>query len=183
MIKTLIPAFIAATLLGCEYQTANVPQPVNDVPVAVQSVEVPTHTVKVVGVVDGDTIDCLTADNEQIRIRVNAIDTPERGQPFGDNAKQFVSDAVFGQMVTITGDERDRYDRLIADIHYGEKWLSLELVKAGLAWHYEKYSDDQTLADAEIAAIDAKLGLWADPRHVAPWDWRKLSKEEMDKLR
>ena len=94
-----------------------------------------------------------------------------------------MSDAVFGQMVTITGDERDKYGRLIADVHYGEKWLSLELVKAGLAWHYEKYSDDQTLADAEIAAIDAKLGLWADPRHVAPWDWRKLSKEEMDKLR
>ena len=182
MIKTLIPALIAVALLGCEYQPANVPQPINDVPIAVES-DIATYTMKVVGVVDGDTIDCLTADNEQIRIRVNAIDTPERGQPFGDNAKQFVSDEIFGKTVTITGDERDRYGRLIADVHYGEKWLSLELVKAGLAWHYKKYSSDKLLADAEIAARESIIGLWGDPRHVAPWDWRKLSKEEMDKLR
>ncbi|MEO2018936.1 MAG: hypothetical protein ABGZ53_31705 [Fuerstiella sp.] len=34
---------------------------------------------------DGDTIDVLTDDKETIRLRFNGIDTPERGQPFGNN--------------------------------------------------------------------------------------------------
>ena len=61
--------------------------------------------------------------------------------------------------------------------------LNSALVAAGLAWHYKRYSDDETLARAERDARAASLGLWSDPRHVAPWDWRKLSKDERDKLR
>jgi len=47
-----------------------------------------------------------------------------------------------------------------------------------MAWHYVKYSDDQKLADAEQKAPTAKRGLWADPKPMPPWDWRRLSKEE-----
>jgi len=43
-------------------------------------------TGKVIKVVDGDTIDVLTDDKEKIRIRFSGIDTPERGQPYGNNA-------------------------------------------------------------------------------------------------
>ncbi|WP_407699771.1 thermonuclease family protein [Stieleria sedimenti] len=58
------------------------------------------------------------------------------------------------------------------------------LVAAGLAWYYTQYAlDDTELANAECKAREAERGLWADPRHVAPWDWRKLSKEERDQLR
>lgn len=31
--------------------------------------------------------------------------------------------------------------------------------------------------------VQQKLGLWSDPRFVAPWEWRKLSKVERDRLR
>ena len=41
---------------------------------------------KVIKTVDGDTIDVLTEDKKTIRLRFNGIDTPERGQPFGNNA-------------------------------------------------------------------------------------------------
>ena len=47
-----------------------------------------------------------------------------------------------------------------------------------MAWHYVKYSDDQKLADAELKSRTAKRGLWADPKPMPPWDWRRLSKEE-----
>ncbi len=140
-------------------------------------------TGKVIGVTDGDTIDVLTDQKQVIRVRFNGIDTPERGQPFGNNAKQFVSDAVFGKPVTIVGHGIDRYDRTLGDVIHEDKSLNCDLVTAGLAWHYKAYSDDEQLAAAELKARAAGKGLWSDPRHVAPWDWRKLSKVERDELR
>ena len=51
------------------------------------------------------------------------------------------------------------------------------------AWHYKRFSDDKYLSDSEWLAKENGIGLWSDPRYVAPWDWRKLPKEERDKLR
>ena len=47
-------------------------------------------TAKVIKVIDGDTIDVLTDDKETIRVRLNGIDAPERGQPFGKDATIFL---------------------------------------------------------------------------------------------
>jgi micrococcal nuclease len=50
--------------------------------------------------------------------------------------------------------------------------LNQELIKAGLAWWYEKYSKDMVLRDLEVKARAAKLGLWVYPDPVPPWEWR-----------
>jgi endonuclease YncB( thermonuclease family) len=39
----------------------------------------PKHTWRVVGVTDGDSITCLTPEKQQMKIRLNAVDAPERG--------------------------------------------------------------------------------------------------------
>ena len=44
---------------------------------------------KVVGVHDGDTLTLRTI-NETLKVWLFGIDTPELGQPFGNNAKQAV---------------------------------------------------------------------------------------------
>ena len=139
---------------------------------------------KIVGVIDGDTVDVLRADKSTVRIRFNGIDCPERGQPFGNNAKKFVSAAAHDNPnVVIVDHGEDRYGRTIGDVMIDRASLNFALVAAGLAWHYKKYSDDESLAAAENAAREAKRGLWSDPRHVPPWEWRKLSKAERDALR
>ena len=56
---------------------------------------------KVVGVHDGDTL-TLRTFNETLKVRLFGIDTPELGQPFGNNAKQALSQMVFGKSVTIS---------------------------------------------------------------------------------
>ena len=45
-----------------------------------------------INVADGDTITVLTAENQQVKIRLYGIDCPESGQDFGNRAKQFTQD-------------------------------------------------------------------------------------------
>ena len=42
-----------------------------------------------------------------------------------------------------------------------------------MAWHYKEYSDDETLAELEDKARVSKLGLWAEPNALPPWEFRK----------
>ncbi|MEI9956849.1 MAG: thermonuclease family protein [Ferruginibacter sp.] len=83
---------------------------------------------------------------------------------------------VFGQIVTVENDgEFDRYKRLIAVIiNNKNENVNKELVKAGLAWHYLKYSTDPSYDELESIARQSKTGLWADENPIPPWDWRKL---------
>lgn len=74
---------------------------------------------KVIRVLDGDTIEVLQVNNERTRIRLNGIDAPEKKQDFGQRSRQFLSRQLAQQFVTITGDETDRYGRLL-----GTVWLN-----------------------------------------------------------
>ena len=65
-------------------------------------------TGKVIHIIDGDTIDILTADKSRIRIRLNGIDAPEKGQPFGNTAKEFLSESIGGFDVRVVTHGKDR---------------------------------------------------------------------------
>jgi len=134
---------------------------------------------RVVGVTDGDTIKVLTADNTEARIRLAAIDAPERAQPFGDAAKRQLSSLVFGRPVEVHWQKRDRYRRIVGAVWVSGVDVGLEQVRSGLAWHYKQYAAEQSpeerarYAEAENAARSGQIGLWADGDPVPPWDWRR----------
>jgi endonuclease YncB( thermonuclease family) len=69
-----------------------------------------------VGISDGDTIKVLTAAKQQIRVRIALIDAPQKGQAFGQRAKQAMSDLVFGKDVELRPHTIDRYGRLVARV-------------------------------------------------------------------
>jgi len=127
---------------------------------------------KVVGVADGDTITVLYGKKEY-KIRFQHIDCPESSQAFGTKAKQVLSNKVFGKTVTVRWTEKDRYERILGDIHIGQRWINAEMVNEGMAWHYKFFSKDATVAAAEVKARAAKLGIWSQPNPVPPWDFRK----------
>ena len=128
---------------------------------------------KVVAITDGDTFKLLTIDSTQIKVRLANIDCPERKQPFSTKAKQYASQAIFGKNVKLEYLKKDRYGRFICNVIYGDSLnLSYELVKHGLAWHYIKYSNDESLQALEDEAKKNKVGLWQDPNAIPPWDWR-----------
>lgn len=139
----------------------------------------PKTAYKVIGVKDGDTISLLIDGKEQT-VHFAHIDCPEKKQPFGTKAKQFVSDACFGKNVTLVINEKNKYDRnkrLIAEIILEDgRNLNKELVKNGLAWHFKKYSDSKEYDQLEKTARNRKIGIWSEPDPTAPWDWRKSKK-------
>ncbi|MFB3905958.1 MAG: thermonuclease family protein [Acidobacteriota bacterium] len=120
---------------------------------------------------DGDTISVMWEDRA-FKIRLEGVDCPESGQDFSNRAKQFTSQLVFGKIVKVKVLDLDVHRRMIARIYAGDKDVGLELVKAGLAWHLRKYSNDPVLAREEARARAARRGLWSVKHPVPPWEWR-----------
>ena len=107
------------------------------------------------------------------RIRLSGIDCPEKGQAFGKKAKQFTSALIHGKEVMIHVLSKDRHGRTVADVVLPEGTnVSRELLRAGLAWWYRQYSKDVSLGLLEEEARHAKVGLWADPNPIPPWEIR-----------
>ncbi len=136
-------------------------------------------TGKVVSVEDGDTVTVLDSEKKQTRVRLAGIDCPESGQDFGQKAKQFLSKIVYGEQVVIVGSKIDRYGRLVGKIIFNGRDVNLDIVAAGLAWHYKEYEREQSVEDrrlyaaAENSARAAKKGLWSMSNAIPPWEFRK----------
>ena len=134
---------------------------------------------KVVSVADGDTITVLDAEKTQHKIRLQGIDAPEKAQAFGAKSKQALYEMVHGKTVQVSFEKSDKYGRILGKVLLDGQDICHQQIRAGLAWHYKKYQNQQPLADrdaysaSETEANNEKLGLWSDPRPVAPWDFRK----------
>ena len=134
---------------------------------------------KVINVHDGDTVTVLDQNNQKFHIRLHGIDAPELKQEFGAVSQQNLSRLVLGKQVSIFWTKLDKYRRTVGTIKLDGRDINIEQVKAGLAWHFKKYQDEQEPQDriiyaaAELQARAAKLGLWQDPNPTVPGDWRQ----------
>lgn len=137
---------------------------------------------RVIAVADGDTVTVLDASRQQHRIRLVGIDAPERGQAFGNRARQHLADRVFQREVQVEYDKRDRYGRILGKIVLDGEDINLMMVRDGMAWHYRQFQRDQrpadrTLyADAEREARAAGRGLWANAHPQPPWEFRRQNR-------
>ena len=137
-----------------------------------------TVTGKVVRVADGDTITVLDSAKAQHKVRLEKIDAPEKGQAFGAVAKGHLAELVAGKAVRVEWEKRDKYGRVLGVVFVGETNANLQMVKDGYAWHYRRFDDTPEYAQAEKVARDKRLGLWADGKPIAPWDFRKLKQTQ-----
>ena len=86
-----------------------------------------------VAITYGDTITAM-ADRTEQKIRVTNVDSPESDQPFGNRAKQFTGDLVFGKVVSVKALTTDKYGRTVGRVILSDgRDLSVEIVRAGLA--------------------------------------------------
>jgi micrococcal nuclease len=130
---------------------------------------------KVVAIKDGDTVVVLDSLNNQTTLRLAEVDCPEKNQPFGTKAKQFTSDQIYFKTIKYVVTDTDRYGRSIAMIYYDtdNKYLSAEIIKAGMGWHYKKYSTSKELATFQENAKQNKVGLWIDNDPIEPSEFRR----------
>ena len=130
-----------------------------------------------VAISDGDTLTARCGEvgaYEQVKVRISAIDAPEKKQDFGNVSRQHLAALCFKQEATITPVKKDRYGRTIADVSCQGQDVSAYQVRAGLAWYYVKYGKGyEHLGNMESEAKQAKRGLWAMPNPVEPWEWRE----------
>lgn len=138
------------------------------------------YTGKVACVTDGDTVDVALAPNGVVQaVRLEGIDAPESAQAFGSQSTQHLSELISGKTIALECENERSYGRFICKILLpnGED-VCLDQVKAGEAWHYKQYQDEQSLADraayaaAECDAMKAKIGLWSQPNPEQLQDFR-----------
>ncbi|MEW6440237.1 MAG: thermonuclease family protein [bacterium] len=86
----------------------------------------------IAAVIDGDTIRLQTGES----VRLLGIDTPEKGEPYFEQAVRCTTDLVLGQPVRLlpcSKQKHDAYDRILAFVQAGHQDPGLELLGQGLA--------------------------------------------------
>jgi endonuclease YncB( thermonuclease family) len=139
----------------------------------------------VVGISDGDTLTARCGRigaYERVKVRIAAIDAPEKAQPYGQRSKQALSDICFQEKALITQIDTDRYGRTVADVSCNGEDAGSRMVADGWAWVYD-YNRLATkrgggLFKLQDSARGRHLGLWADAKPTPPWDWRKRQRNE-----
>ncbi len=127
---------------------------------------------------DGDSLS-LQQHERSIVVRLASIDAPELGQPFGRESREFLRTCSFGRIVVVETRGTDRHGRVLGTLDAGGVDCGLQLLQAGLAWHYRNFADEQTIEQrhqygtAERQARRNGLGLWAQPDPTPPWTFRQ----------
>jgi micrococcal nuclease len=100
----------------------------------------------------------LTNEKQEVKIRLAEIDAPERHQPYGEHAKQSLSDLCFGKQVEVQPRVKDQYKRTVAHIKCAGVDANTEQVRRGMAWVYRRYARDHNLYVIQHDAKSAKRG-------------------------
>lgn len=133
---------------------------------------------QVVAVLDGDTITFREtgkpADKPPEDIRLSQIDAPERGQSFGQQARESLSSLVHGKRVKIDVMGEDRHGRSLGKLRVDGADINLEQVKRGMAWVDLEQAKDPVYEEGERLARSAHVGLWSQPNPMPPWEYRNL---------
>src|SRR3989344_1268163 len=116
-------------------------------------------------VIDGDTLDL----NNDERIRMSGINTPETGECYYQEAKEKLAGLVLNKKVYLETDRsnEDKYGRLLRYIYLNETdlvFVNGVLVEGGFARVYDKYKSDtkryNELKKIEDIAKENNIGVW-----------------------
>jgi len=148
------------------------------------------YTGKIISVTDGDTVRVQhlplfsflrpsvagKKSDTTIQFRLLAYDSPETakfgkpGQPFGEEAKSYLSNLIIGKRVSFRCYSRDQYGRVVGSITIGDflgkRDISSEMVKEGFGSIYRgtgaQYGDHDLdwWTKLEARAQSERKGMW-----------------------
>lgn len=130
--------------------------------------------------IDGDTLDVAGH-----RVRLAAIDSPERAQTCeganglvyecGRDAAAVMASLVRDRIVTCEQKDTDRYRRTVAVCRTEAGDLGQMMVSLGWAVRYARYDRECRYCAAEEEARSQRLGIWSG-RFETPEEWRATKK-------
>ncbi len=207
-LRLLLILSVVALCVGCTQHTESTPTPAPTIQVLHPTPESPEITetssptlqpaetqtpfelqygvrykVKVIHVVDGDTIDVIMPDGSRERIRILGVDTPEKSvdmnKPYeydditdlsylagwGAMAAEYAKSILKGKTVEIELDEkagmRGYYGRLLAYVYVDGRDFGAMLIKNGYARVYTgDFEKEDYYIKLEEEAKKNKIGLW-----------------------
>ena len=134
---------------------------------------------RVISVADGDTL-TVKAKEKKIRVRLFGVDSPEKKQEHGKEARNFTVLMLYNKVVEVKVVSIDQYGRVVGDIFLEDgRSFNHEIVKNGYAWWYSYFApNNKELKELEYVARSKKIGLWKSNNPEAPWKYRKRNKFE-----
>ena len=108
---------------------------------------------------------------------ITGVDCPEPGQPFYEKSIGFLLNNFGHKILELTVDGYDDWKREFGHAIYVDENgrstdVGLSLVENGMAWYNgSEFEGAQAYRDAFENAKRAKIGLWAQPNPVPPWEF------------
>jgi endonuclease YncB( thermonuclease family) len=119
---------------------------------------------------------------DDIDVRLQDIDAPEKTQPYGNAARAALVELIADREVFVDVIDTDRYGRKIVRVYREPDRLDIikALVRDGHVWVYRRTLHDETLIGLEDTAREARRGLWALPEEdlMPPWQYRYLRRKD-----
>lgn len=112
-------------------------------------------------VIDGDTFETIGGNT----VRLIGINTPEKNEPYYDEAKERLSDLIENKKVILTKDKenKDKYGRLLRYVYVDDIFVNLKLIEEGYATAYSvppNLKHENEFKYAEFKAKSSKIGIW-----------------------
>ena len=144
-------------------------------PAASSQAQDPKGPFRVKRVVDGDTI--ILADGRYVRYI--GINTPERGEPLWDEARDYNAQKVGEKLVTLEFGqvEEDRYGRTLAYVSNDGRMVNAALLQAGLAHLFvlEPITYYHHFRKLQEEARAKSLGIWGNAGFRGPLKITRLN--------
>ncbi len=135
---------------------------------------------------DGDTCRVKVAGGMWLNVRLAGIDAPEvasgkkkAGQPFGEEARNFLNNHAKGKTIQIRQTDLDQYNRPVVELIAEGLNINRKIVQSGFAEAYRgktKRIDNAAYFEDEAAAKKSALGIWSQKDYVSPALFRKTEK-------
>lgn len=133
---------------------------------------------KCIQVEEGDIIKILV-NRKILLIRLESIDCPEKGQTFEKEAIEWMKTIALKKKVRVEVLSFEGERLIVGRVFVGDQDLSMELVKAGLAWYYKGHGGDRYISKAQKKAKKKKIGIWSQKKPIPPWIYK--AEKEKDK--
>lgn len=136
-----------------------------------------TPGVKVIGVIDGDTV----VLEGKSRVRLRYIDAPEKGLCGFDEASKALEELVVGKSVRIEETIPDQYGRGMALVYAGNTFINQKMIESGwVRYHHDTTSKTDDIKEASDKAKAKKLGVYGTCQSDTPEDPKCIIKGNID---